>query len=354
MSQTLTYAQAVQQAMDQAMEQCKDVICYGLGVDDPKRIFGTTADLQEKYGNARVFDMPTAENGMLGIGIGAAMHGLKPVMVHQRLDFFLLAMDQLVNSAAKWYYMFGEQKSIPITVRLMLGRGWGQGPTHSQNLQAWFAHVPGLRVVMPSTPQDAKGMLLASIFDPNPVVFLEHRWLHHQQGEVPQESDFRVPLDKAKVIHAGSDVTIVTLSYQTVEGIRAVKALRDFDIEAELIDLRSVQPIDWPCLFNSVRKTGRILAVDTGALTCSVSAELVARISTECFSNLHTAPQRIAMPDVPEPTSYGLTRGFYPGAKEIADMAYAMVTGNTANGRFEHLQPQGHHDVPGDWFKGPF
>ena len=351
MSQSnMTYAQAV----NQAMEISPDVICYGLGVDDPKAIFGTTAGLAEKFGSERVFDMPTSENGMLGVGIGAAISGLRPVMVHQRLDFFLLAMDQLVNSAAKWFYMFGGQQSVPITIRLMLGRGWGQGPTHSQNLHAWFAHIPGLKVVMPATPNDAKGMLLASIFDPNPVVFLEHRWLHHQQGEVEPQNSLRVPLDKAKIIREGTDITIVAISYQVVEAIRASKALSEQGINAEVIDLRSIQPIDWPTIYESVKKTGRLLVVDTGMSTCSLASEIVATVSEKLFLSLIIAPKKLAMPDMPEPTSFGLTADFYHGAYEVANTAHQMVKGDYCELLYCELKVTDNHDVPGEWFKGPF
>jgi pyruvate/2-oxoglutarate/acetoin dehydrogenase E1 component len=349
----MTYAQAVNQAMHQAMEISPDVICYGLGVDDPKAIFGTTAGLAEKFGSERVFDMPTSENGMLGVGIGAAISGLKPVMVHQRLDFFLLAMDQLVNSAAKWFYMFGGQQSVPITIRLMLGRGWGQGPTHSQNLQAWFAHIPGLKVVMPSNPEDAKGMLLASIFDPNPVVFLEHRWLHHQQGFVSLNAEHRMSLSQAKVIREGTHITIIAMSYQVVEAVRASDALALNNIDVELIDLRSIQPIDWPTIFGSVKKTGRLLVVDTGMSTCSVSSEIVAKVSTKCFDSLKVAPQQLAMADMPEPTSYGLTTEFYHGAYEIALVSQELVNSEGKSSYLE-LKVKGHHDVPGDCFRGIF
>jgi pyruvate dehydrogenase E1 component beta subunit len=352
--QVMTYAEGINLAMHQCMTLSDDVICYGLGVDDPKAIFGTTAGLVEKFGSSRVFDMPTAENGMLGVGVGAAINGLKPVMVHQRLDFFLLAMDQLVNSAAKWFYMFGEQQSVPLTIRLMLGRGWGQGPTHSQNLQAWFAHIPGLKVVMPSTPNDAKGMLAASIFDPNPVVFIEHRWLHHQEGEVDLSIEYFEPLDKAKVIRHGDDITIIALSYQVVEARRAAKALAENGIDAEIIDLRAIQPIDWETVTTSIRRTGRLLAVDTGMTTCSVSSEIVSTISEACFDNLKCAPKRLAMKDMPEPTSYGLTKGLYHGAFEIAKLVHEMVKGKDAEQLYSELKVNGNHDVPGDWFKGPF
>ena len=164
--------------------------------------------------------MPTSENAMTGISIGASLNKIKSVVTHQRLDFFLLAMDQLVNSAAKYHYMYGSQISVPITIRLIIGRGWGQGPTHSQNLQAWFAHIPGLKVVMPSTPDDAKSLLLSSIFDPNPVIFLEHRWLHNLMGEVSDEIKIE-KIGKSKVIRKGSDITVVSMSYMTIETIHA-------------------------------------------------------------------------------------------------------------------------------------
>ena len=167
MKRVITFVEAIREATDQSMAKDNNVILFGLGVDDPKAIFGSTKDLQKKYSEQRVFDVPTSENAMTGVGIGAAINGKRPIMVHQRLDFFLLAMDQVVNAAAKWFFMFGNQQSVPITIRLIMGRGWGQGPTHSQNLQAWFAHIPGLKVVMPATAADAKGLLISSIQDKN-------------------------------------------------------------------------------------------------------------------------------------------------------------------------------------------
>jgi pyruvate/2-oxoglutarate/acetoin dehydrogenase E1 component len=350
----MTYSEAINEAMQEAMQASPDVICYGLGVNDPKAIFGTTKGLVESFGNERVFDMPTAENGMLGVGIGAALNGLKPIMVHQRLDFFLLAMDQLVNSAAKWFFMFGGQQSVPITIRLILGRGWGQGPTHSQSLHAWFAHIPGLKVVMPSNPNDAKGLLLSSIFDPNPVIFLEHRWLHNQVGMVESGPNFQVKIGEAKLVREGRDITIVSMGYQTIEAIKACEALAKNEVDAELIDLRSIKPIDWALIYKSVSKTGRILALDTGVETCSVSSEILAKVSANCFSSLLCAPQQIAMPDIPEPTSFALTKDFYFGADCIAKRAHQMVHATSADVVYDNLKSVGMHDVPGDYFTGPF
>lgn len=315
-------------------------------------MFGTTANLEQRFGPDRVFDMPTSENAMTGVAIGAALNGIKSVMTHQRIDFFLLAMDQLVNNAAKCHYMFGGQNSIPITIRLIIGRGWGQGPTHSQNLQAWFAHIPGLKVVMPTTPEDAKGLLLASIFDPNPVVFLEHRWLHNAVGEVP-DGDFRVPLGKARIARIGNDVTIVSMSYMTVEALHAADYLEKQSISCEVVDLRTIKPLDWEAVFDSLTKTGRLLALDSGFTTGSVAGEIVARVAIEKFSELKAPPARLAMPDVPEPTSPALTKGFYIRAADIATKVLEMM-GKDATAVKTDLPEPVPHDVPGEWFKGPF
>jgi pyruvate dehydrogenase E1 component beta subunit len=296
--------------------------------------------------------MPTSENAMTGVAIGAALNGIKSVMTHQRIDFFLLAMDQLVNSAAKWHYMFGSQNSIPITIRLIIGRGWGQGPTHSQNLQAWFAHIPGLKVVMPTTPEDAKGLLISSIFDPNPVVFLEHRWLHNSIGEVP-DGDFRIPIGKAKVVRSGIDITIVSMSYMTIEALHAADYLATQGISCEIIDLRTIKPLDWFTVIDSVSKTGRLLALDSGFTTGSVAGEIIARVAIDAFDKLKVPPARLAMPDVPEPTSPALTKGFYVRAADIAIKAMSMMSKNFDRVDTDLPEPIP-HDVPGDWFKGPF
>ncbi len=352
MSRNLSYVQAVNEAMHASMAEDPSVLCYGLGVDDPKAIFGTTKGLKERFGPERVWDMPTSENAMTGVAIGAALQGMRPVMVHQRLDFFLLAMDQLVNNAAKWHFMFGGQRSVPITIRLILGRGWGQGPTHSQSLHAWFAHIPGLKVVMPTTPEDAKGLLLSSIFDPNPVLFFEHRWLHNAVGHVPEGSD-RIPLGKARLLREGDAVTIVALSYMVVEALHAVDHMKSMGVACDLLDLRTISPIDWDSIKASVRKTGRLLVLDTGAITGSVAGEVVARIATENWDDLKSAPQRIAMPDFPEPTSFGMTKSLHPRAETIVQRVSEMIGKAIPSGPL--LTQRAHpHDVPGDWFKGPF
>ena len=348
----MTFAKAINEALTEAMTLDPDVICYGLGVPDPKGVFGTTMGLQEKFGDDRVFDMPTSENAMTGIGVGASLYGLRPIITHQRLDFALLSMDQLVNNAAKWRFMFGGQRGVPLTVRMILGRGWGQGPTHSQNLQAWFAHVPGLKVVMPATAEDAKGLLLSAIFDPDPVIFLEHRWLHNLRGEVP-DGDCRIPLGKAALLRKGEDVTVVAMSYMTIEALHAVDHLSAQGINCDLIDLRCVRPLDWQAVEASVNRTGRLLVLDTGNLTGSISGEIVARITYNCWGALKCAPVRLAMPDYPEATSPALTEDYHIRAEHITKKIGNMLSREVES--ISLVQRRNHpHDVPGDWFTGPF
>ena len=347
----ITFAQAINEAMSIAMGKDNNVITFGLGVPDPKGVFGTTLGLQEKFGKTRVFDIPTSENGVTGIGIGASINGIRPVMVHQRVDFFLLALDQLINNAAKWRFMFGGNASAPITIRLIVGHGWGQGPTHSQNLQSIFSHIPGLKVVMPSSAYDAKGMLLSSIFDDDPVVFLEHRWLHNLKGQVPK-NDYRVPLGKCNIISKGSDITLVSHSYMTIEALHAVKELKKIGITCDLIDLRSTSPLDIKPILKSVAKTGRLIAIDSASRSFSVASEIISAVVTNSFKNLKTQPIRLALRDGPSPTSFGLSKNYYIGAKEIFKAAVSFFDIKIEVSQLfskQHL-----HDVPGDWFQGPF
>jgi pyruvate dehydrogenase E1 component beta subunit len=352
MARVIKFSQAINEALDQAMASDKRIICYGLGVPDPKGVFGTTAGLQKKYGRERVFDMPTSENAMLGIGIGAAITGLRPVMCHQRADFFLLAMDQLVNSAAKWHYMFNGQASVPLTIRLIVGRGWGQGPTHSQSMQAWYAHIPGLKVVMPTTPADAKGLLLSAIFDDNPVIFIEHRWLHNTEGDVPR-SFTRTPLGKANLLRRGKDITIIGMSYMTIEALHAADFLAQHDISCEVLDLRTINPVDWQTVFGSVSKTGRLMVVDSEWCNVSVSSEIIARVAMKAGIKLKAAPRRLGLPDLPTPASCALTEKYYPRAEDIVQSA-AEILHRKIDASALIRQRSTPHDVPGAWFKGPF
>ena len=198
-SRNLTLSQSINEALFLSMKKYKNVVLIGLGVDDPKGIFGTTKGIKKYFKKNRVFDFPTAENAMTGIAIGSSLVGIRPVITHQRVEFSLLSIEQIFNQAAKWFFMSGGKKSVPLTIRLIIGRGWGQGPQHSQSLESIFAHIPGLKVISLSTPYNAKGLLIASIKDPNPVIIFEHRWLHDIRGSVPTKN-YKIDLGKAKIL----------------------------------------------------------------------------------------------------------------------------------------------------------
>lgn len=313
----LTYREAIFEATYQALESDKSVFVIGEGVDDPGGVFGTTKNLHEKFGAQRVMDTPLAENGITGIAIGAALAGMRPILVHMRVDFLPLSMDQLINHAAKWHYMFGGSVSVPLTVRAIIGRGWGSAAQHSQSLQALFTHVPGLKVVMPATPYDAKGLLSGSIYDNNPVIFIEHRWLYEHVGHVPREP-YTIPLGKGIVRRTGRDVTVVAFSHMVYEAMTAAETLSGEGIECEVIDPRTLKPLDTELIAESVKKTGHLVVADTGWKEGGISAEVAARVSEEAFAHLKGPVARVALPDCPTPASHVLEKAFYPGRDEIA------------------------------------
>jgi pyruvate dehydrogenase E1 component beta subunit len=348
----LKFSDAILEATDQCMAADPKVYVMGLGVTDPKGIFGTTLGLEAKYGVRRVMDMPTSENAMTGIALGSALTGMRPLMTHQRVDFVLLALDQILNNAAKWHYMFGGRMRVPLVIRLIIGRGWGQGPQHSQSLQSVFGHFPGLQVVMPSTPNDAKGLLAASLQGDNPVVYLEHRWLHGITGPVPEER-FTVPIGKARIAREGRDVTIVCASYMTLEGLRAAERLAQLGIDAEVVDLRTVRPLDEDAIVASVSKTGRLIVADPAWRAMGVSAEIVALAAERALGKLKQPPCRITFADCPSPTSPALAKNFFPRAAHIVNAAKTMM-GIADTTDEEALLDPDRLDVPDPHFRGPF
>lgn len=353
MTRQLKFYQAIHEATDLSLERDPRVYLIGLGVPDPKGIFGTTLGLQEKYGPERVMDMPTAENGMTGIAIGTAVSGMRPIMVFQRVDFALLALDQIVNSAAKWHYMYGGKKTIPMVLRMIIGRGWGQGAQHSQSLQSWFAHVPGLKVVMPASPYDAKGLFLASVEDNNTVIFLEHRWLHNTFGDVPA-GYYQVPLGKARVARPGKDLTIVATSHMVVEALHAARLLSQVGVDVEVVDVRTLRPLDTQTILTSVAKTGRLLVADTGWKVCGFAGEVLATVAEEGWESLKAQPRRLTLSDNPIPTSQALSIYCYPRTMDIVRTVCEMM----GVPKDEVKTPQEISSVPGDIpdssFAGPF
>jgi len=354
----MTAAEAIREALDLALSQRQDTYLLGEGVADPGGIFGTTKGLIDIYGPERVIEMPVAENGLTGIAIGSAMMGRRPIMTHQRIDFALLCLEQLFNTAAKSHYVTNGAHRVPLTVRMVIGRGWGQGPQHSQSLEAMFASIPGLKVVMPSTPADFKGMLLASIEDDNPVIFIEHRWLHYVSGDVPANWYVR-PLDGPRRIHEGDRATIVATSYMTLEARRAADALGRHGCAVDVFDLRVLRPLNLTPIVESVRRTGRLIVCDTGWRTLGLGAEIVAQATEQAFTDLKRAPVRIALPDHPTPSSLTLAEVYYPGSSEIIVAVQKLTDikeADAAAAREEviALRQGVPIDKPDPAFKGPF
>jgi len=352
----LTFAEAVKEAIDYCISQDDSVFAIGEGVPDPKAIFGTTLGLREKYGADRVLDMPLSENAMTGVCIGSALSGMRPILIHQRADFAFLSMDQIINNAAKWYYMFNGQANTPLVIRMIIGRGWGQGPQHSNSPQALFAHIPGLKVILPTNPHDAKGMLISAIEDDGPVICIEHRWTHHLKGSVLNEP-YREPLGKARVAREGKDITIAAFSYMTIEAIAMADAFKKQGLSIEVIDMRCASPLDHDTVIQSVRKTGQLAILDTGWMMCGVSAELSARVTEKGFKYLKKPPLRIALPHIPTPTSTSLSEIFYQTAdvvgREILRM-FDVQSSDAWERILNELRGKGPYDVPYLDFKGPF
>jgi acetoin:2,6-dichlorophenolindophenol oxidoreductase subunit beta len=303
-------------------------VLIGQGVKSPWYVGNTCGGLLEAFGPLRVLDTPVSENAVTGAAVGAALAGLRPIVVHPRTDFLLYGLDPLVNHAANWSYMNGGRASVPMVLWAIMNRGGEQGAQHSQALHAWFAHVPGLKVVMPATPYDAKGLLLAAIHDPNPVVYIPDRWLHGLKEAVPEEP-FQVPIGKGVVRRAGRDVTLVASSYLAQEAIKAGQTLEGLGISAEVIDLRTIKPLDDALILESVRRTGRVIVVDGGWTSFGVSAEVAALVAERAFAALKAPVRRIALPDVPAPASRSLEKAFYRSAADIV-MAACDMLGVTA------------------------
>ena len=344
---SLTYGEALYEATRQEMERDDDVFVFGLNVDDARGLYGTTLDLHKEFGRERNFDTPLSEDAMTGVAIGAALAGGRPIHVHQRMDFLLLCMNQLVNIAAKQSYMFAGSVKVPIVVRAVIGRSWGQGAQHSQALHSYFMHVPGMRVAAPATPHDAKGCLIASIRDNNPVVFMENRMLYNISGIVPEEP-YEVPFGQARTLSQGDDVTIVGISHMVVECVRAKHLLEEIDVAAEVIDPVTLTPIDIDTISASVERTGRLLVVDNGWTTCGASAEILAAVVERLQGKREFLVKRLGYAPTPCPTTKPLENLFYPNARTIALAASELIK------PCQSWEPQVTEGTEIAEFKGPF
>jgi pyruvate/2-oxoglutarate/acetoin dehydrogenase E1 component len=312
----LSYTEALKEALTIALDVDPKTFVMGQGVDDPGGMFGVTKGLPEQFGSDRVFDTPLSEEAMTGLAVGASMNRLRPVYMHNRPDFLLLTFNQLVNHAAKIHWMDVGQISAPMVVWAAIGRGWGSGPQHSQSIQGLLLSVPGLKIVMPSTPYDAKGLMLSAIADNNPVLIFEHRWLMKQKGVVP-EGLYKVPIGKGVCRRHGKDLTIVGTSHMIRMAQEAAEIAAQEGIDVEVIDLRTIKPLDESMILESVSRTGRMLVVDTGWEMGGVCAEICALVAEKAFHDLKAPVGRLGLPDVPTPAGFTLEQFYYPDAGRI-------------------------------------
>jgi len=320
----LQYSLAINEALHQMMESDTTVFLIGQGVKSPWYVGKTADGLLEKFGKERVIDTPVSENAITGAGVGAAIAGMKPIVVHPRMDFMMYAMDPIINQAANWYYMNGGKVSVPVVIWGIINRGGEQAAQHSQAIHSFFAHIPGLKVVMPSTPYDAKGLMIAAIRDPNPVIFIDDRWLYQYEDVVPEEI-YEVEIGKSILRKEGSDITLVAVSFMAQESMKAVEELAKEKIDVELVDLRTVKPIDQDLILKSVKKTGRLVIVDGGWKTCGLAAEISAIVSENGFKYLKAPIKRVTLPDCPAPASSVLEKEFFNYSHDIAEGAKQVM-----------------------------
>lgn len=322
---TVSYTEAIREALAEEMERDANVFLFGEDIGVYGGAFGVTRGLLDRFGETRVIDTPISEGSLVGAAIGASLAGSRPVVEIMFMDFITLAMDQILNQAAKLHYVLGEQARCPLVIRTPSGGGRCYGPTHSQSLEGMFMHVPGLRIVAPATPADARGLLKTAIRDDNPVLFVEHKLLYAEKAPVPFEEDTLVPFGSARVAREGDDLTIVAWSRMTVDSLLAADELAEEEMSVEVIDLRSLSPLDMETVAASVRKTGRVLVVDEGPRTGGASAEIACRIAESAFDYLDAPVRRLTTPDVPVPASPVLEQAALPNADTIADTAVALI-----------------------------
>jgi pyruvate/2-oxoglutarate/acetoin dehydrogenase E1 component len=321
----LSYSEALREALREEMRRDKSVFVLGEDIGLYGGAFGVTRGMLEEFGTDRVVNTPISEPGFMGAAIGAAITGCRPVVEIMFMDFCTLTMDQLVNHAAKMRYVFGDQVKCPLVVRMAGGAGKGYGPTHSQSLEAWFLHCPGLKVVAPATPADAKGMLKTAIRDDNPVIFVEHKLLYGRKGPVPDHGGAAIPFGKARLACAGTDVTIVAWSLMALESEAAAQALAAQGISAEVLDLRSLNPLDIESVVESVKKTHRLLIVEEGTRTGGIAAEIGFQVFERIYDYLDSPITRLTTPDIPISASSILEKAAIPDRARIVEAAVKLV-----------------------------
>jgi pyruvate dehydrogenase E1 component beta subunit len=321
---TITMREALRDAMAEEMRLDKNVFVMGEEVAEYQGAYKVTQGLLQEFGSQRVVDTPITEHGFAGLGVGAALAGLKPIVEFMTFNFAMQAIDQILNSAAKTLYMSGGQMKSSMVFRGPNGAAARVAAQHSQDYSAWYSHIPGLTVIAPSNPSDAKGLLKAAIRNPNPVIFLENEILYGQSGPVPKLDDFVLPIGKARIARAGNHVTIVSFSIGMTYALKAAEELAKQGIDAEVIDLRTLRPMDSDTVIASVKKTGRIVTVEEGWAQCGVGAEIAARVMAEAFDYLDAPPARVSGKDVPMPYAANLEKLALPSVAEVVETAKAV------------------------------
>lgn len=324
MSRQLSYAKAILEATDQAMGLSSDVIVLGQLVDTQSGIFGTTTGLVKKYGPERVQDFPVSENLMTATAMGAALTGLRPVICHQRLDFMVYSLDAIVNWLGLWRFKANMKSAMPVTIRTIVGKGWGQGPQHSKNLQAWFAHIPGIRVAVPATAYDAKGLLLEAILGETPTMFVEGRGLYSMTDDVP-EAPYRVRFGQAAIRRAGSDVTIVAVGLMVPLALRAAALLEKEGVSVEVVDPRTISPLDRKTICDSAFKTRRLVVADGTWHSFGSASEIITSVVENLGDKLRAKPVRVTLPDSHTPMSSALEPEYYPDENDIVAAVRATL-----------------------------
>lgn len=319
------YGTAILAAFEYLLEKYPEVFVIGQGLWSPWYVGNSMTDLDKRFGTKRIIDTPVSESACTGAAVGASLAGMKPIVVHPRMDFMLYAMDAIVNQAAKWSHMVGGQAHPGVTIRGIINRGGEQGAQHSQALHSWFAHIPGLRVVMPSTVADARDLLIAAVLSPDPVVYIDDRWLYDQTDELGPIVEIDLAHEGPRVLAEGSDITVVGASYATYLATQARVELAAAGYSAEVIDLRVLNPFKPEIIRRSVEKTGRLLVVDGGWRTCGLSAEVIAAVVEGLPSQaLIRAPVRVTLPDAPAPTSRNLESLYYPDVSRVVSAAQSL------------------------------
>jgi len=312
----ITYAQAINEALRGCMREDERIILLGEDIGKYGGIFQVTAGLLDEFGPKRVIDTPISEAGFVGASVGAALTGMRPVVEIMFIDFTTVCMDMIINQMAKMHYMFGGRGTVPMVLRVNIGAGRGAAAQHSQSFHNFFMHIPGLYVVVPSTPYDAKGLMIEAINNDNPVIFVEHKKLYAEKGPVPEES-YSIPFGQAEIKREGKDLTIVATSAMTLRSLKAAQEIAGQGIEAEVIDLRTLTPLDKETVLNSVKKTGRLIVADESHKTCGVAAEISAFVAEEAIYYLNSPIVRVCSPDTPVPFSPPLEKAFIPDEQDI-------------------------------------